>query len=706
LTKHWLDPLFRPRHVLVAGISQDRSKTGYGFLRKLLDLGFAGEVSILGRTAGEMDGCRVYASPEDLPDGIDLVLNLMNVDQTVATLPRIAQRGIPVAVVFTSGFAEQDEASADRQHEMVAACRAAGMRIVGPNCMGIFNLHHKMWLSGGSPMEPGPISMISQSGNVAVDIWDQARLNDIGFASFIGFGNQADIPVHDYIDYLSHDDDTEAIVLYIEGLQPGAGGDFIDVVGRAARRKPIVALKGGRGAAGMRAVASHTATLTSSRAVFSAILREAGVHEVERIQDVLPAAEALVRSPAMRGNRVAVIGSGGGHSTTITDAIEGVGLEVPEYSEGLRTQLRSMLPAFAPVRNPVDMAGAYTSNPGLFVELSRLAVATDGPFDAIVNYGLYGAHTDDGVPAASPYTYTTAAPLFGEMQRDLGIPVLFQDITADAESATLSLIRKSSVACVPDASTVGVALSALRERSLFLDRGPDPAPVALAAPEGAELPATPTEADAMRYLAAHGVTFPASEEVEAADAAGAAARIGFPVVVKAILDGVEHKSELGAVRLGLGSESGVRDAVAEIEASVRGLAPAAWTGRFLITRDLGRRRELLVGVTRDISLGVAGLIGQGGVYAEGIADTTVVPLPATAASVMRALATLRSKAVWGAFRGEPALDADALAGLLNSLGRALAAAGDAESIECNPCLVVDGQPVPVDASISFPEVHR
>lgn len=703
---HPLHRLFKPRHVALLGVSKDTGKAGYKFLRSLLEAGFEGRISLLGRQAGELGGIAIHTDMDDLPPDIDVAFNLLGPAQTPAVLKAVAERGAAYAVVFTSGFAEMGVDGAALQDDMVRACNERGMRIVGPNCMGLFNLPWGLNLTEISPLPAGHVALVSQSGNVGVTLWDQARKHDLGFSCFIGFGNQADIPVHEYIDYLGQDDDTRVIAVYLEGLRPGGGDAFFDTCARVSRVKPIVVLKGGRTSAGRRAAESHTASLSSSERVYRALFDEAGVVEVDQMEHLLPVAEALMRCPPMAHDDVAIVGSGGGHSTVCTDEVESVGLKVPEFSADLIELLGKELPAWAPKKNPVDMTGAYINDPSLFASMTELVMTKNPSFGAAVDYGLYGLWKDGALAEGSPHDYVTAAPLLGAVQARLNKPIVFYTPYADRSHPSFTAMREAGVPCFDTVASVGVALAALRQRGRYLARSADAPPqarrMAPATDIGHPQAAYGSEVAAYALLAHHGVKLP---QVLTAATPEAAARhadtLGYPVVVKAVLPGVAHKSDAGGVRTGIGDAASVREAAQGIAASVgRALGADALDG-FMVMKDLGRRRELIVGVRRDVSLQTLGIVGLGGVLTEALNDVAVVLLPATPERVVRALARLTSARAWGEFRGEPAVPVAALANLLNQLDDAVQSSPAIDSVECNPVMVIGAEVVPVDAAIAI-----
>ncbi len=700
----YLEALYRPRHILIAGFSSDPKKAGVRFLEGLKAQGFGGTISLLGRSAGTHETHRIYASADELPGDIDLVFNMYPASATPDILPRIAARGAKVAVVFTSGFAEQGGEAGEAQKRMVAACRANGMRLVGPNCPGYFYLPAHVNLTSQAGLPLGPLALVSQSGNVGITLWDQSRMLDIGWSAFVGVGNQSDIPLYDHIDYLGDDPNTKVIALYLEGLPEGQGRAFRDACRRVSRKKPIVALKGGRTAAGRRAAQSHTASLSSESQVYSALFAESGIVEVKHLEHLLPIAEVLYRCPPMKGDRVAIVGSGGGHSTIGTDEVELAGLEVPEFSARLQQAVATRLPAYAPRRNPIDMTGGFTKDPSLFAQFTQMVVDHDESYHGFLNYGLYGLYRQGKLDDGHVHTYESAAPVLGAIQDRTGLPIIFYSPYAYQQHTSFTALRDAGIPCYPDLNLAALGLAALRERAIHLMREPMQAERVLSPdiPFGPKRPGT--EADAARVLANVGVKFPRMMLADSAeDAVRSAESIGFPVVLKGVVPGLQHKSDLGAVKIGLSDARMVEQAARDILHGVSiHVGPKGLSG-YLVAQDVGRGREFFVGVRRDFTCGAIGVLGVGGVYAEAIGDTNVCMLPASPLSVELCLNKLRSKHMWLEFRGEPALDHGQVADLLNRLANALEAHPGCTAIECNPVMVVGSELMAVDAAFYYDE---
>ncbi|CAE6854521.1 Trans-feruloyl-CoA synthase FCS1 [Paraburkholderia nemoris] len=703
----YLRELYEPRHIVIVGFSLNEEKEPIKFLNVLLKQGYSGKISLLGRERGTYQGCDMYANAEDLPGDIDLAFSMLSAEKTLEVLPKVAARGVSVAVVFTSGFAEMGVAGAKLQESVVEACNKNGMRLVGPNCPGYFYLPNKINLTGILGIPSGPVGMISQSGNVGITLWDQAAMLDIGFSAFVGVGNQSDVPIHDHIEYLGSDDNTKVIALYIEGLPADQGTRFISICREVSKKKPIVALKGGRTTGGMRAAQSHTAAMSSASKIYSALFEDCGVIEVHHLEHLLPICEVLYRCPPMKGRRIAIVGSGGGHSTVCTDEVEIAGLTVPEFNQELQDAFSKRLPAYAPKRNPIDMTGGFTKDPSLFAQMTKLVLEHDTSFDGFINYGLYGLWHGGEVHPDSPCTYASAAPILGLVQTESELPIIFYTPYAYQKDASFTALRNAGVPCYADLNLCALGLAALNQRHRHLS-APDVSPSSDDPPCRAgilDVSEVLTEASAINCLEKAGIRFPKFEECQTSEeVAMAAGRIGFPVVLKAVLPGVLHKSDLGGVATGLGSIAETQRAAEEMSERITSQIGAHRQRGFLVCEDVGRHRELFAGVRTDSLMGTVGLIGFGGVYAEAVGDTSVCLLPATPERIAASFSRLRSASMWGEFRGEASVSMSAISQFLNKLNSALLNNASVTAIECNPVMTVGSELVAVDAAVEYSKV--
>lgn len=695
-----LRSLFSPEHVALLGVSKDPRRDSNAYLRVLVEGGYQGKITVLGY--GDYGSPNVITRIEDLPEDVDVVFNMLRPSLVESTSVIAASKGAKFGIVFAGGFAEAGDEGAQVQHRIVEESRAAGMRIIGPNCMGIFNTWHSMNLSEIEGIPRGNIGLVSQSGNNGITMVREAAKYGVGLSSFVSFGNQADVPAQAYVRELGRDPNTRVIILYLEGLQGAQGADFIATCREVSMHTPIVALKGGRGTAGSRAAASHTASLSQAPHAYAALFRQAGIIEVEHLHHLMPAAEALLRCPPLRGERISIVGSGGGHSTVAADAIEAVGLEVPEYDASLQSKIADRLPFGAPVKNPIDMTGLYLQDAGLFGELTELTLEDDG-YDGAVCYGLYGP---EHWPATQPdpdLAPSEAGPALGVVQAKYAKPIIFFTIFADEKSAHLDRIREAGVPVYSDMATVATAMSVLRQRARHLHLASPPSTCRFETAPG--LHVVVDEHESLETLASYGVPVPRFELVDSAEAVGQAVeRLSCRVVVKGVLPGIGHKSELGAVKLSINSPEAGVVAAHEIAASV---TTALGDGRlkgFLVVEDLGRNRELIVGVQRDEIFGALVVVGAGGVHAEQIRDVATGIAPISTDDMGELVRTLHSSQVWMGSRGQARVDLGALVAMITALTDLLAADPSIASIDVNPVIITDdGRITAVDAAIHLGE---
>lgn len=692
---HSLERLFHPTSVVLLGVSTTAGKSSYRFAEGLVNSGYRGTTYLVNPRGGDLFGRRLHRSLDEVGGEIDLVLNLLPPALTPATMAAAARRGSRFAVIFTAGFAEMGTDAAAAEARMIADARAHGMRVVGPNCMGIFSLDVGLNLTGQLGLARGPIGMISQSGNVGLTVWHDAPKLDIGFSKFIGFGNQGDIPVHEYLDYLGEDPDTGVIMMYLEGLRAGLGTDFLRVARRVAGRKPIVLLKGGRTANGGRAARSHTASLAGETQVLSAALRQAGIIEIDRLEELTPVAETLVRCPPFRGRRIAVVGSGGGHSVLGTDAVELAGFEAPPFAPEVAEAIGAKLPEWAPVANPVDMTGAFIEDMALFADLTRIALTSPQGFGGALNYGVWGYPTPD-LRDRLGRTYADAAPFLGEVQAELRKPVVFYAPHAREGGPHFTGMREAGVPCYDSLDLAARCLRALRERAEALDRltwpEPDgPVPVRAGdthlAAARSRTARNLTEPEALAFLGAHGFPVPPAHHARSAEAAVAAAEaLGYPVVAKLVSPDILHKSEVGGVALDLRDGPAVAAAFARITAAARARIPGATLHGALVMPYRPGGVELIAGVVRDAQFGPVLAVGIGGIFAEILGDTALRVMPVGRTEVAEMLHELRGTSLLTGARGRPPVDLAALEALLLALGRLAVAHPEIAELDLNPVL--------------------
>jgi len=354
--KNTLDYIFKPRSIAIIGASDTFRKWGSLMVERPLKTGFKGAIYPINPHRTEILGLPTYPSVSAVPGAIDLAVMTTPAATIPGLLRQCVEKGVKGAVVISAGFAEVGEEGREFEQAMVEVARSGGIRVVGPNCMGIWSAAGQLSLCFPHAPKAGPIAFISQSGTFGVAMAQVASDKGYGLTKFISIGNQADLEVSDYLEYLAADKDTRVIVLYIEGLKDGRR--FFDVARQVIKKKPIVVYKGGRSAAGARATMSHTASLAGSEKIFESMCRQLGLLQVQESFHLFEIAEALVGSPVAAGNRVAILGSGG-QGVVGTDACSALGLELPELDAETSSRITALLPPHAPTaKNPVDFAGS------------------------------------------------------------------------------------------------------------------------------------------------------------------------------------------------------------------------------------------------------------------------------------------------------------------------------------------------------------
>ena len=632
----------------------------------------------------EVRGVRAYPRIGDAPGPVDVCILAVPAAVLVQAVRECAEAGVGCCVVMTTGFAEIGPAGRTRQDELEAIARTHGMRIIGPNCMGLINPHHALALTSSLVLEDGElargrIGLISQSGALMVSIYDRARSAGLGFSACVSLGNQSDLEICDFLEYMRDDPGTEAVCLYVEGFR--SPRRFLELASECRRAgKPVLMVKSGRTEAGVRAALSHTASLAGSYRVLSSACAERGVLLMDDVDDMVRAADALLRWGVPGGDGVAVLSPSGGGAAVMIDRISERGMRPAVFGDVTRARLAEHLgPTF--IGNPIDLGGRLDSGAaGLGGTLVR--VLADDPDVGVLCVLLTTA------PG-----FVAVARGIGEALRAAGKPFVLSvtpGASADAPRAALREI---------DCPYYDQADSALRVLGTLLEARRLGAVVAVdaARPEG--LPTADalgvlptgrlTEPEVKGLVAGYGV--PVGEERACADvdaAVEAAAAIGFPVALKPVCRALVHKSDIGAVRLGVASVSALRDAWAEVMAAVHRALPDATIEGGLVQRMHRGELELIVGVRRDPQFGPVLVVGAGGVLAELLDDVAVALAPVGVSRVMEMLRELKVWPLLDGWRGRPKLDVGAVADAACRLSWLACDLGDRlVDLELNPLLV-------------------
>lgn len=687
--------LLAPRSVAVIGASRTPSTIGHQVFRNLLAGGFDGPVYPVNPSAPFVASVKAYPTVLDVPGEVDLAVVALPAAAVAGVVRQCAEKGVVGLVVLSAGFGELGAAGVTAQRELRELVRRSGMRMVGPNCIGVVNtaVGLNATFSPYAPT-PGRIAMQSQSGALGIGILERSTRIGIGVSSFVSVGNKADVSGNDLLQYWEDDPNTDVVLLYLESF--GNPRKFSRIARRVSRRKPIVAVKSGRSAAGVRAASSHTAAMATPDVAVDALFRQAGVIRVDTLDELFDMAVLLSCQPLPAGRRVAILGNSGGPGILATDACDGAGLEVPELSAATQAALLQVIDPNGAVGNPVDLVAGAT--PEAYDAALRIVVADEG-IDAVVviNTATFAAPPAEVATVLRRVAAVATKPILGSFLawpdlRPLLRPAAGDEAAVPAfsspEPAVRSLARAASYGewrrrppgTVPDLGGFDSA-EARRVIDAFLAAHPD----------GGWLPA-PQITELLRAVA---VPFLDAVPVSSADdAAGQATRLGFPVVLKASGPDLVHKSDVGGVQLGL-------ESAGEVAAAYRTMASRigpAMTGAVL-QRMARPGVETIVGVVLDPWFGPLVMFGLGGVATELLRDRAFCILPLTDADAAELVRSLRSSPLLFGYRGAPPMATGAVEDVLHRVARLAAVAHEVAELDFNPMIVSPGGVEVVDARI-------
>lgn len=671
--------LFDPKSVVILGASNDERKYGNWLSVQALRMAGNRTVHLVNRRGERILGHPSLQRLSDLDERVDLVVITVPVQGFEQAVDDALDAGATAIVGVTAGFAELGAEGKALQDRIVDRVRAAGAVLVGPNCLGILDTTTELTLAS-NPLPAGRIALLSQSGNMALELSGFLSERGHGFSRFVSLGNQADLGVADLIRACIAHEGTDLIAVYCEDF--GDGRAFVDAATEAARAgKPVVLLTVGGSEASRRGAQSHTGSLTSDTAVIDAACRAAGVHRVTSPRALADAATTLLSYGTATVQRVGVIADGGGHAGVASDVVSATGLSVPEFGDSISTALRALLPPSAAVANPVDLAGAGEQDITSFAAVLDTVLA-GSDVDSVLVTGYFGGYGSYGEVLARAEVHT--AHTMTEITRRHGKPVVVH--TMHPASAAARVLAAGGIPVFAAVEDAAASLAVLHRTTT-----PRPLPVL---PVVADRSVTTADYwDARALLREAGVEFPEARLVAGiADATIAAREIGYPVVLKAM--GLLHKSDSGGVALGLTSEQHLVEALARMEAA---LHPPGYCVEAMA--DLSDGIELIVGVQTDPRFGPVAMVGLGGIYTEVLADVAFALAPVDPVTARSMLENLRAAALLHGVRGRPAVNLDEAATTIATITEIAVAHPEIAELEVNPLLATSTHALGLDARI-------
>ena len=675
-----LDPLFDPRSIAVYGASSDPTKIGGRPLDFLKNNGFEGPLYPINPKAPQIQGLPSYATVAAVPGPVDLAIVAVPAPAVLAALEDCAASGVRGAVVLSSGFAEVGGEGAAWQTGITALARHSGMRVVGPNCMGLISVRRRLLgtftpSAAGFGLVPGRISLVSQSGAFGGYCLSLIRQRALGLNLWITTGNQSDVDFADCVEHFARDEATQVIVGYLEAANDRQR--LFDALALARERgKRVVVMKVGRSEAGAQAAASHTASLAGSDAVYDGVFRQFGVQRARSIDELFDIAYAAASpAPLPRGRRVGLLTVSGGVGALMADVADEVGLDVAPMPEDAQRRLKQRLPFCGP-RNPVDMTAQLVNDLSLF-ESNFAVMLEEGGYDVVVAF-LSSVGQVLGLSTALLEQLTAVQQRFPD--RTVIVSTLASpEVRKLYEAAGITLFDEPTRAVRAVAALVAFGQRRAPAAPPLLPRG------ALPPPRRAV-----NEVDAKGVLASAGIPVVRERVAAGADeAVRAAAELGWPVVLKIASADIAHKSEIGGVIVGLRDEAQLREAHVTLLERAREKAPGARIDGVVVAQMAGRGVETVLGVARDPVFGPVVMFGLGGVFVEAFKDVAFRVAPFGVDTARAMIDEVKGRVLLEGVRGQPPADVDALAAAITALSVYAARHADAiDSIDINPLLVL------------------
>jgi acetyl coenzyme A synthetase (ADP forming)-like protein len=694
-----LRAILAPRSIAVIGASRRENAMGHQIVRNLIRFGFTGPVHPVNPTASAICSVRAAPNVRSIGEPVDLAVVVVPREHAVEVVQEAGEAGVRGAVVITAGFRETGATGREAEEVLLGVARAHGMRMVGPNCMGVINTDPGISMNAtfADVMPPhGHAAFVSQSGALGLNVLDHAREYGIGVAQFVSVGNKPDVSGNDLLEIWEHDPAVRVILMYVENF--GNPRRFLEIASRISRTKPIIAVKSGRSLAGARAAASHTGALAASDAAVDALLTQAGVLRATTIEELFELAAGFETRARPRGRGTAVLTNAGGPGILAADALEAQGLRIVELEAATIAAVRPLFPAEAAIRNPLDMIASATPA-GYRTALA--ALLADPNVHAVVPIFVppFGVRQQDVAQAIAGAAATSPEkPVIAVLMGREGLPQGRADLQAVGIPA---YVFPESAARVLSALNRQVERSNHpARRTPELDRVDTARARATLAKAREEQRDTLSQLEALSLLEAYGIpVVPTRLAATERDAIAAANEIGYPVVLKISSADIQHKTEVRGVRVGIGSEAALRTAMTEMLSDAKRLAPTARIDGVVVQRSAETGRELIMGMSREGRFGPLIMLGIGGVFVEAMQDVVFRLAPISDSDAREMAEGLRGARLLGAFRGMPPVDQAALDSALLRLSRLSVDFPEIAELDVNPLIARPTGVIALDARI-------
>jgi len=698
-----LENFFNPKSVAIVGASGQKGKVGYEILKNMIDAGYKGKIFPINPKSETIEGLKCYADLAAVGQTPDLVIIIVPAKIVPGIMQQCAQVGVKSVIIITAGFKEVGKAGRELENQIVQIARQAGIRIIGPNCLGLIVPANKLNASfGGNLPAAGAIGYLSQSGALLTAILDMANANDIGFSKLVSIGNKADVDELDVIEALASDEDTKVIAGYLESI--ANGNQFVREAEEISHDKPILLIKAGATEAGAKAASSHTGSLAGAEAAYESAFERAGIIRCGSIGQQFDYAQAFANQPLPAGPSVAVITNAGGPGIMAADAIEQQGLTFARLTNKTIEKLSSGLPAAANLYNPVDVLGDALADR---YEFALDAVLDDPHVDTVLILLTPQAMTE---PAA------TAEAIVRIARKKPQKPVLTCFLGADKIKQGVRILRQGGIPQIDATERAVETIKVMADYARWRSR---PKRVVRLFPVNRRKVENIVErhlrqalreigeTESKDILEAYGFATPkGSIATTAEQAAGIAEQLGFPVVLKIWSPDILHKSDVGGVQIGLKSVKEVKDAFDLMMYRIPKKLPDADILGVLVQEMCSGGREVILGMKRDPHFGPLMMFGMGGTMVEVLKDVSFYLAPLTAEEAKQMLVSTKTYQMLKGVRGQEGVDIGAIAEGLQRLSQLVTEFAQIQELDINPYVVgPEGTiPIAVDARISVEQV--
>lgn len=687
-----LRPLLSPRTVAIIGASRHSDTIGYRLLQCIVEGGFTGTAYPVNPNAESIMAVKAYPSVLDIPDQVEMAIIAVPAKLVSKVAEQCGEKGVRALIVISDGFREVGPEGAMREEELGNIIRQYGMRVVGPNCMGIINTDDSTKMNATfSPVFPpaGNVAFMSQSGAMGLTILEQANNLNLGVSTFISAGNRIDVESNELLEYWENDPSTKVILLYLESF--GSPRRFARIARRISRKKPIVVVKSGSTAAGSRAAASHTGAIATSDVTIDALFHHTGIIRVNTMEELFDVATLLSNQPLPMGRRLAIITNGGGPGIIAADASSRNGLVLPQFSAETESKLKSAALRDIKINNPLDTTAGST--PDEFCHMLEI-LANDGDNDAVLAMFVPPVVTqlsemENAIRNVAPIYWRRRKPLLacflGErgFKARLGSKGRFVPSYPFPEEAISALVRAIEYVETRSKSKGKIP------RFQGLEREKARKIIELAFTKSNGQPVWLAAVDAYELLTCYGIQYANMGVASTADeAANLASRLHFPVAVKLDSSSLVHKTDVGGVILGLNSESEVRQAFNDIRAKLTELGRQNEMTGVIVQEMVKGGIETIAGVTQDPSFGPLIMFGSGGIYTELIKDVVLRLNPLTDLDASEMITSIKMAKLFEGYRGAPPSDIIALEDLLLRLSNMVEDIPQIDELDFNPVMVM------------------